>query len=83
MVDEPTFPSALRRELVRLDALEAGRLRGLCWEEQSNGRWKVSCETGFRWDFPDRFLADLGRLPDEAGWSAAWEALFSFPESPY
>ncbi len=75
MEDEPTFPKAFRRELVRLDALEAGLQRGLCWEEKNHGRWKVSCESAFRWDFPDRFLSDLGRIPDEAGWTAAWEAL--------
>ena len=77
------FPSALRRELVRLAALDGGTRRGLRWEGLSNGRWKVSCRSAFRTAAPDRILADLDRLPDGAGWKAVWEALFSWPESPF
>ena len=82
MNDEPSFPPDLRSELIRLDAFEVGIQRGLCWEGMTNGRWKVSCETAFRLDFPDRILSDLDRLSDGAGWPATWEALFSWPESP-
>ncbi len=83
MNDESSFPADLRRELERLEALEVGIQRGLRWEEMTGGRWKVSCETAFRWDFPDRILADLDRLSDGAGWTTTWDALFSWPESPY
>ena len=83
MKNEPDFPQALERELVRLAALRGGVRRGLCWEAMPNGQWKVSCRSAFRTAPADRILADLCRLPDAAGWKAVWEALFSWPESPF
>ena len=83
MKSEPRLPPALRRELVRLVALESGVRRGLRWQELANGHWRLSCRTAFRSASPDHILADLERLPDGAGWKAAWEALFSWPESPF
>ena len=83
MKEGQDFPPALRRELVRLAARDDGIRRGLRWESKPNGQWKVSCRSGFRTAPPDRILADLGRLPDGAGWDAVWEALFSWPESPF
>jgi hypothetical protein len=83
MKGDRRFPPALRRQLVRLGALDGGIERGLRWEELPNGQWKISCRSAFRFAAPDRILSDLGRLADGAGWKAVWEALFSWPESPY
>ncbi len=83
MKGEPSLPPPLRHELVRLEALEGGIQNGLRFEEGPNGNWKISCTTAFHSAAPDRILSDLERVPDGAGWKAVWEALFSWPESPF
>ena len=83
MSSERRFPPPLCRELVRLEALRDGVERGLRWEELSNGQWRLWCRSAFRTASPEAILSDLERLADGAGWKAAWEALFSWPESPY
>ena len=60
--------------------IHAGRVGR--WEELSNGQWRLWCRSAFRTASPEAILSDLERLADGAGWKAAWEALFSWPESP-
>ena len=72
----------IERELARVGADGRGGTERMVVEARKHGRCSVSCSTGSLMTAYAEILSKLHALPDGAGFSAVWEALFDFPETP-